>query len=170
MPIHPHLGYFHVLCTPVLLCGIVDAILMVVDKHSKFACFIPLCHMFPIASMAHLFMDHISKLHMMPLSITFHRDGWRNSTCMHRLVRQHLCSKLNNTRSSGSTNIMWSGRLPSTIWYTVYLRHWWLLVLIISWHLDSFSPIVSYHGVHQQGRGSLSCFVVDSRYPVKVRY
>jgi hypothetical protein len=54
--------------------GSVDAILVVVDKLSKFAHFIPLRHPFTAATIARLFMDHIYRLHGMPLAIISDRD------------------------------------------------------------------------------------------------
>ena len=51
-----------------------NAILVVVDKFSKFAHFIPLKHPFSAASVARLFMDHIFKLHGMPMAIISDRD------------------------------------------------------------------------------------------------
>ena len=51
-----------------------NAILVVVDKFSKFAHFIPLKHPFSAASVARLFMDHIFKLHGMPMAIISDKD------------------------------------------------------------------------------------------------
>jgi hypothetical protein len=51
-----------------------NAILVVVDKFSKFAHFIPLKHPFSAASVARLFMDHIFKLHGMPKAIISDKD------------------------------------------------------------------------------------------------
>lgn len=56
------------------LFGNTNAILVVVDKFSKFAHFIPLKHPFSAASATRLFMDHIFKLHGMPVAIIFDRD------------------------------------------------------------------------------------------------
>jgi hypothetical protein len=55
------------------LSGNANAILVVVDKYTKFAHFVPLKHPFS-ASMARLFMDNIYKLHGLPKSIIFDRD------------------------------------------------------------------------------------------------
>ena len=46
-----------------------NALLVVVDKLSKYAHFIPLHHPFTAASVACLFMDHVYRLHGMPLAI-----------------------------------------------------------------------------------------------------
>jgi transposase InsO family protein len=54
--------------------GSVNALLVVVDKLSKYAHFIPLRHPFTAASVARLFMDHIYRLHGMPLVIISDRD------------------------------------------------------------------------------------------------
>ena len=54
--------------------GSANALLVVVDKLSKFAHFIPLRHPFTAAIVARLFMDNIYQLHGMPLAIISDRD------------------------------------------------------------------------------------------------
>lgn len=54
--------------------GSANAILVVVDKLSKFAHFIPLRHPFSAASVGWLFMDQVYRLHGMPLAIISDRD------------------------------------------------------------------------------------------------
>jgi hypothetical protein len=54
--------------------GSASAILVVVDKFSKFAHFIPLRHPFTAESVAKLFLDNVYRLHGMPLSIISDRD------------------------------------------------------------------------------------------------
>jgi len=49
-------------------------ILVVVDKFSRYAHFLPLAHPFTALTVAHVFMDHIYKLHGMPTSIISDRD------------------------------------------------------------------------------------------------
>lgn len=56
------------------LSGGSNSILVVVDKYSKFAHFLPLRHPFTAASVARVFMDHIYKLHRLPKSIISDRD------------------------------------------------------------------------------------------------
>jgi hypothetical protein len=56
------------------LSGNANAILVVVDKYSKFAHFVPLCHTFSAASVAKLFMNNIYKLHGLPKSIVSDRE------------------------------------------------------------------------------------------------
>ena len=51
-----------------------DTILVVVDKYSKFAHFIPLRHPFIALSVAKAFMDHVYKLHGLPSSLVSDRD------------------------------------------------------------------------------------------------
>jgi hypothetical protein len=51
-----------------------NTILVVVDKYSKFAHFVPLRHPFSAASVAKVFMDNIYKLHSLPKSIISDRD------------------------------------------------------------------------------------------------
>lgn len=50
------------------------AILVVVDKYTNFAHFIPQRHPFTAASVARLFMDHVYRLHGLPKSIISDRD------------------------------------------------------------------------------------------------
>jgi hypothetical protein len=51
-----------------------NCILVVVDKFTKYAHFIPLKYPYTTASVAKLFMDQIYRLHGMPLSIVSDRD------------------------------------------------------------------------------------------------
>jgi hypothetical protein len=51
-----------------------NTILVVVDKYSKFAHFVPLRHPFLAASVAKVFMDNIYKLHDLPKSIISDHD------------------------------------------------------------------------------------------------
>lgn len=54
--------------------GSANALLVVVDMLSKYAHFIPLRHQFTAATVAHLFMEHIYRLHGMPVAIVSDRD------------------------------------------------------------------------------------------------
>jgi hypothetical protein len=54
--------------------GSANAILVVVDKYSKFAHFIPLCHPFTAATIAKLFMEFVYRYHGLPISIISDRD------------------------------------------------------------------------------------------------
>jgi transposase InsO family protein len=54
--------------------GAADALLVVVDKLSKYAHFIPLRHPFTAATVARLFLDNIYRLHGMPLAIISDHD------------------------------------------------------------------------------------------------
>jgi hypothetical protein len=51
-----------------------NCILVVVDKFSKFAHFLPLRHPFTALSVAKLYLDNIYKLHGLPLAIISYRD------------------------------------------------------------------------------------------------
>jgi hypothetical protein len=51
-----------------------DAILVVVDRLTKYAHFIPLAHPFSVQKVAVLFMDTIIKLHGPPTVIVIDRD------------------------------------------------------------------------------------------------
>lgn len=54
--------------------GSANAILVVVDKFSKFAHFITLKHPFTAQSVAQLFLDNVYHLHGLPKSIILDRD------------------------------------------------------------------------------------------------
>ena len=54
--------------------GAANVIMVVVDKFSKFAHFIALRHPISAASVARAFLDHIYKLHGLPLAIISDRD------------------------------------------------------------------------------------------------
>ena len=54
--------------------GTANAILVVVDKYSKFAHFIPLRHPFTAATVAKVFFEHIYHLYGLPKSIILDRD------------------------------------------------------------------------------------------------
>jgi len=54
--------------------GSANTILVVVDKFSKFAHFIPLRHPFTTATVAKVFLDTVFRLHGMPKSIISDRD------------------------------------------------------------------------------------------------
>jgi hypothetical protein len=54
--------------------GRYDGVMVVVDKFSRFAHFIPIAHPYSAASVARPFLDNIYKLHSMPVSIVSDRD------------------------------------------------------------------------------------------------
>lgn len=56
------------------ISGSANAILVVVDKFSKFAHFVPLRHPFTVESVAKLLLDHVYHLHGLPLSIVTDQD------------------------------------------------------------------------------------------------
>jgi hypothetical protein len=51
-----------------------NGILVVVDKHTKYAHFLPLAHPYTVHTVATLFLDHIFKLHGLPQTIVSDRD------------------------------------------------------------------------------------------------
>lgn len=51
-----------------------DVILVVVDRLTKYAHFIPLSHPYSVQQVVQLFMEHIFKLHGMPVVIVTDRD------------------------------------------------------------------------------------------------
>lgn len=87
--------------------GLANAILVVVDKFSKFAHFVPLHHPFSVESVAKLFLDNIYRLHGLPLSIISDRDRvftskfWRS---LFRLAGVELrMSSAYHTQTDGQT-------------------------------------------------------------------
>ena len=67
--------------------GKFDGVLVVVDKFSRYAHFIPISHPYSAATIASLFMDNIFKLHSMPLSIVSDRDRVFTSAFWKELFR-----------------------------------------------------------------------------------
>lgn len=67
--------------------GSSNAILVVVDRYSKFAHFIALHHPFTAFSMARLFMDNVYKLQGMPQAIVSDRDHIFTSTLWETLFK-----------------------------------------------------------------------------------
>ena len=66
-----------------------NAILVVVDKFSKYAHFVPLKHPFTALDIAKIFMHEIYRLHGMPLGIISDRDHIFTSQVWQELFR--LC-------------------------------------------------------------------------------
>jgi transposase InsO family protein len=69
-----------------------DTILVVVDKFTKYAHFIPMSHPFVALQVAQAYMDHIYKLHGLPDSLVSDRDRIFTSAIWRELF------KLSNTR------------------------------------------------------------------------
>lgn len=74
-----------------------NCILVVVDKFSKYAHFLPLAHPFTALQVAKLFMDNIFKLHGMPTALISDRDKVFTSQLRQELFR------LSNTKLQMST-------------------------------------------------------------------
>ena len=64
-----------------------SVILVVVDKFSKYGHFIPLAHPYTAMSVAHLYFNHIYKLHGLPNSIISDRDRIFTSNLWKELFR-----------------------------------------------------------------------------------
>jgi len=67
--------------------GHANAILVVVDKFTKYAHFLPIQHPFTAFTVAKLFMQHVYKLHGMPMAIISDRDRVFTSTLWRELFR-----------------------------------------------------------------------------------
>jgi transposase InsO family protein len=67
--------------------GRFDSVMVVVDKFSRYAHFIAISHPYTAETIAHLFLDHIFKLHSMPLSIISDRDRIFTSSFWRELFR-----------------------------------------------------------------------------------
>jgi len=65
--------------------GFANCILVVVDKFSKFAHFIPMKHPFTALTVAKVYMDNVYKLHGMPSSLISDRDRIFTSTLWREL-------------------------------------------------------------------------------------
>lgn len=81
--------------------GSSNAILVVVDRYSKYVHFMPLRHPFQAAGVANLFMDNVYKLHGLPSVIILDRDRiftskfWQSlfklaGTSLHMILAYHL--------------------------------------------------------------------------------
>ena len=64
-----------------------DTILVVIDKISKYAHFIPLAHPYTAMSVAQLFLNHVYKLHGLPTMIISDRDRVFTSNLWKELFR-----------------------------------------------------------------------------------
>jgi transposase InsO family protein len=67
--------------------GRFDGVMVVMDKFSRYAHFIALSHPYSAPMIARLFLDHVFKLHSMPLSIVLDRDRVFTSTLWRELFR-----------------------------------------------------------------------------------
>jgi transposase InsO family protein len=67
--------------------GRFDGVMVVVDKFSRYAHFIALSHPYSAPTIARLFLDHVFKLHGMPLPIVSDRDHVFTSTFWCELFR-----------------------------------------------------------------------------------
>jgi hypothetical protein len=67
--------------------GPANCILVVVDKFTKYAHFIPLYHPYTPSSVAQTFMTHVYRLHGLPASIVSDRDPVFTSTFWQQLFK-----------------------------------------------------------------------------------
>jgi transposase InsO family protein len=84
-----------------------DIILVVVDKFTKYAHFIPLSHPFAALQVAQAYMDHIYKLHGLPDSLVSDRDRIFTSAIWRELFKlsntQLLISSSYHPQTDGQT-------------------------------------------------------------------
>ena len=66
-----------------------EVILVVVDRLTKYAHFVPVSHPYTAAMIASLYMSHIFKLHGMPASIVSDRDATFTSMFWSELFKLH---------------------------------------------------------------------------------
>jgi hypothetical protein len=87
--------------------GLANCIMVVVDKFSKFAHFLPLHHPFTAQKVAQIFLDSVFRLHGMPTHIISDRDPIFTSTFwkeLFRLAQVQLCmSTAYHPQSDGQT-------------------------------------------------------------------
>lgn len=87
--------------------GNADCIMVVVDKFSKFAHFVPLLHPYTAPKVAQAFLDHIFRLHGMPTHIISDKDPVFTSTFwkeLFQLAQTTLCmSSAYHPQSDGQT-------------------------------------------------------------------
>jgi hypothetical protein len=67
--------------------ALANCIMVVVDKLSKFAHFIPLHHPFIVSKIAQVFLDNVFRLHGLPTHIVSDRDPVFTSLFWHELFR-----------------------------------------------------------------------------------
>ena len=65
-----------------------DVVLVIVDRLTKFVHFIPLSHPYSVEKVATLFIQHVFKLHGMPISIVSDRDPVFTSTFWGELFKK----------------------------------------------------------------------------------
>jgi hypothetical protein len=90
-----------------------NVIMVVVDRLSKYAHFIPLTYPYTVVSIAKLFLDNVFKLHGLPKSIVNDRDPiftsnfWRDLFCLSGT--DLLMSSAYHPQTDGQTEIMNKG-------------------------------------------------------------
>ena len=122
-----------------------DTILVVVDRLSKYAHFLPLSHPYTAVTVAQLYFDHVFKLHGMPKTLVSDRDKIFVSHFWQELFRlQHTSLHLSTTyhpQSDGKTEVVnrclegylrcMIGEAPHEWSLWVPLAEWWYNT---NWH------------------------------------
>jgi hypothetical protein len=90
-----------------------DVILVVVDRLTKYAHFIPLHHPYTTASVAKAFMDNLVKLHGVPVSVISDRDRVFTSAFWKELIRAV------GTKLHYSSSDRWAERASQSVSRTI---------------------------------------------------
>jgi hypothetical protein len=87
-----------------------NVIMVVVDRLSKYAHFVPLKHPYTVVSVAKCFLNNVVKLHGMPLSIVSDREKIFISTFWKSLFKLHsttlCCSSSYHLQSDNQTEVV----------------------------------------------------------------
>jgi len=136
-----------------------DAILVVVDRLSKYAHFLPLAHPFSAATVAQLYFEHIFKLHGLSKTIASDRDRiflskfWQELFSLLR-VALHMSSAY-HPQSAGQTEVVnrclegylkcMTGKKPKEWVLWLPLAEWWYNS---NWH--SSTGVTPFEAVYGQ--------------------
>lgn len=142
-----------------------NCILVVVDRFSKYAHFIPLSHPFTALSVAKLFLQHIYRLHGLPTSIVSDRDRVFTSQLWQELFRladvslkmstayhPQMDGQMERVNQCMETFLRcFVNACPSKWLNWIYLAEYWYNT---SWHSSlGFSPFYVLYGHHPRHFG-----------------
>lgn len=142
-----------------------NCILVIVDRFSKYAHFIPLAHPFTAFTVAKLFIQHVYRLHGLPTSIVSDRDRVFTSQLWQELFRlANVSLKMSSAyhpQTDGQTERVnqcmemflrcFANACPNKWIDWVYLAEYWYNT---SWHSSlGFSPFYVLYGHHPRHFG-----------------